>query len=200
MSYRVIDISRDLNSGRVYPGDPVPSFSAFSSIAAGDACNMALMTTALHAGTHADAPLHFIRTGRDIASLPLEPFIGECFVHETAETVLTGQYVNENFPRVERLLIKSGGKAYFDRTGAEEAAYMGIKLIGMDGMSVGCPADQTGPHRALLGEGVSILENIDLTNVKPGRYFLLAQPVKIGGMDASPVRAVLLDGYLFWSK
>jgi arylformamidase len=200
MSYKVIDISRDLNTGIVYPGDPVPSFSAFSSIAAGDACNMALMTTVLHAGTHADAPLHFIRTGKDIASLPLEPFVGECTVLETAETVLTGQYVNENFPRVERLLIKSGGKAYFDRTGAEEAAYMGIRLIGMDGMSVGCPADQTGPHRALLGEGVAVLENLDLTNVKPGRYFLLAQPVKIGGMDAAPVRAVLLDGYLFWSK
>ena len=200
MSFKVIDISRDLNTGVVYPGDPVPSFSAFSSIAAGDACNMALMTTALHAGTHADAPLHFIRTGKDIASLPLEPFIGECTVLETAETVLTGQYVNENFPRVERLLIKSGGKAYFDRTGAEEAAYMGIRLIGMDGMSVGCPADQTGPHRALLGEEVAVLENLDLSGVKPGRYFLLAQPVKIGGMDASPVRAVLLDGYLFWSK
>jgi arylformamidase len=47
---------------------------------------------------------------------------------------------------------------------------------------------------------VSILENLELSGVKPGRYFLLAQPVKIGGVDGAPVRAVLLDGYLFWSK
>ena len=200
MSFTILDISRDLRTKNVYQGDPVPSFSVFSSIAAGDACNIASVTTVLHVGTHADAPLHFLRTGADIASLPLEPFIGECTVFETDETVLTGQYVDEHFPRVERLLIKSGGKAYFDRTGAEEAAYLGIRLIGTDGMSVGCPADQIGPHRALLGENVSILENLELSEVKPGRYFLLAQPVKIGGVDGAPVRAVLLDGYLFWSK
>ena len=200
MSYKLIDISKDLRASPVYPGDPKPSVSVFSSIAAGDACNMALLTTVLHAGTHADAPLHFLRTGADIASLPLDPFIGECTVFEPEEQVLTGQYVDQNFPRVERLLIKGRGKAYFDRTGAEEAAYLGIKLIGTDGMSVGCEADQTGPHRALLDEGVAILENLDLSDVTPGKYFLLAQPVKIAGMDGAPVRAVLLDGYLFWSK
>lgn len=200
MSYLIIDISRDFNTKNVYPGDPVPAFTPFSSIAAGDVCNISVVTAGLHTGTHADAPLHFLRTGADIASVPLEPFIGECTVFQTDCTVLTGQYVDEHFPRVERLLIKSGGRAYFDRTGAEEAAYLGIKLVGMDGMSVGCPADQVGPHRALLGENVAVLENLDLSAVAPGRYFLLAQPVKIGGMDASPVRAVLLDGFLFWSK
>ena len=200
MAVKIIDISKDLNTTAVYPGDPVPAFSAFSSIRAGDACNMALLKTVLHVGTHADAPLHFLQDGDDIASVPLEPFIGECTVLEVTEPVITGSYVNEYFPKAERLLIKSGGKAYFDRTGAEEAAYLGLKLIGMDGMSVGCPEDQTGPHRAFLGEGVAVLENLDLSAVKPGKYFLLAQPVKIGGVDAAPVRAVLLDGYLFWSK
>ncbi|MBR5424419.1 MAG: cyclase family protein [Clostridia bacterium] len=200
MSYKLIDISKDLRTAPVYPGDPKPGVSVFSSIAAGDACNMALLTTTLHAGTHADAPLHFLRTGADIASLPLDPFIGECTVFEPEERVLTGQYVDQCFPRVERLLLKSRGKSYFDRTGAEEAAYLGIKLIGTDGMSVGCETDEIGPHRALLDEGVAILENLDLTDVAPGRYFLLAQPVKIAGMDGAPVRAVLLDGYLFWSK
>ena len=200
MSVKLIDISKDLRTSAVYPGDPAPQFEVFSSIAGGDACNMALLTAVLHAGTHADAPLHFLRTGRDMASVPLEPFIGECTVLEVNERVITGSYVDAHFPKVERLLIKSGGKAYFDRTGAEEAAYLGIKLIGVDGMSVGCPADQIGPHRALLGEGVAILENLELSHVAPGKYFLLAPPVKISGVDGAPVRAVLLDGYLFWSK
>ena len=200
MSYTVIDISKDLITRNVYPGDPVPELSVFSSLAAGDGCNMAMLRTTLHTGTHADAPLHFIRGGKDIASLPLEPFIGECEVIEITEKVITGQYVDDRFPRAERLLLKSGGRSYFDRTGAEEAAYIGVKLIGTDGMSVGCEADQTGPHRALLSEGVCILENLDLSKVKPGKYFLLAQPAKIGGVDGAPARAVLLDGYLFWSK
>ena len=200
MSLKLIDISKELSSAEVYPGDPPPRLGIFSSIAEGDACNMALLTTVLHAGTHADAPLHFIPHGMDMASVPLEPFIGECTVLEVNETVITGSYVNAHFPQAERLLLKSGGKAYFDRTGAEEAAYMGIKLIGTDSNSVGCPADQTGPHRALLGENVAILENLDLSAVAPGKYFLLAQPVKIAGVDGAPVRAVLMDGYLFWSK
>ena len=200
MSYTLIDISKDLRTSPVYPGDPVPQFEVFSAISTGDVCNMAVMTTALHAGTHADAPLHFIPGGTDAASVPLDPFIGECTVIEVGEEVITGAYVDEHFPRVDRVLIKSGGKAYFDRTGAEEAAYLGIRLIGTDGMSVGCHADQTGPHRALLGENVSVLENLDLSKVRPGKYFLFAAPVKIDGVDGAPVRAVLLDGYLFWSK
>lgn len=200
MNFTIIDISKSLNNSPVYPGDPVPKLEVFSSISAGDLSNMALLTTALHSGTHADAPLHFINGAADIGSVDLGPFIGECVVLEVNQTVITGRYVNEHFPPCERLLLKSGGKAYFDKTGAEEAAFMGIKLIGTDNMSVGCPEDQTGPHRALLGEGVNIIENLDLSAVKPGKYFLLSQPVKINGVEASPVRAVLLDGYLFWSK
>ncbi len=200
MSYKLIDISKDLRTAPVYPGDPVPEVSVFSSIAAGDMCNLAVLSTGLHAGTHADAPLHFLRTGKDISSVPLEPFIGECTVFEPTQTVLTGQYVEQCFPRVERLLLKSGGRAYFDRTGAEEAAFMGLKLIGTDSMSVGCAKDQVGPHRALLSENVAILENLDLSAVRPGKYFLLAQPIRISGVEAAPVRAVLLDDYLFWSK
>ena len=200
MSFRLIDISKDLNTSDVYPGDPVPSFAVYSAIRSGDACNMAVLKTTLHTGTHVDAPLHFLSDGADVASLPLSPFVGECTVIEVEDEVMTGKFVDENFPRVERVLVKSGGKAYFDRTGAEEVSFLGIKLVGMDGFSVGCPKDQTGPHRALLGEDVCVLENIDLTDVRPGKYFLFAPPVKIGGVDGAPARAVLLDGYVFWSK
>ena len=200
MSFRLIDISKDLRTCAVYPGDPAPDFSVFSSIAAGDACNMAVMTAVLHTGTHADAPLHFLRTGADMAAVPPEPFVGECVVIEAPPGPMTGSFVDEQFPQAARILIKSGGKAYFDRTGAEAAAFSGVKLIGTDAMSVGCPEDQIGPHRALLGEGVAVLENLELTDVKPGRYFLIAPPVKISGVDGAPVRALLLDGYLFWSK
>lgn len=201
MSVRFIDISKDLVTTEPYPGDPVPELEIFSSFSSGDSCNMARLTTTLHAGTHADAPLHFIDGGMDISRVPLSPFIGECVVIEVPEGAITGSYVDEHFPKTaERILIKGGGKAYFEKSGAEEAAIsLGVKLIGTDANSVGCHHDQTGPHRALLGENVAVLENLDLSEVEPGRYILLAQPVKIAGVEAAPVRAVLVSGYIFWN-
>ena len=145
----LIDITRDLMHTPVYPGDPEPKLTPFQSLAAGDGCNMAVLTSALHAGTHADSPLHFFRSGADISRLSAERFIGPCTVIEVPPGPITGAYVNEHFPRVERLLLKGGGRAYFERTGAEEAAFLGIRLIGTDANSVGCPQDQKDTVKAL---------------------------------------------------
>ena len=161
---------------------------------------MALLTTVLHAGTHADAPVHFIRTGTDAGRLPLDPFLGECEVLAVPPGPITGQFVDEHFPDCPRVLLKGGGKAFFDRTGAEAAAFAGVSLIGTDALSIGSEKDEIGPHRARLGENVAVLENLDLGAVAPGKYYLIALPLKLDGADASPVRAVLLDGYLFWSN
>lgn len=201
MEFRIIDISKDLISSPVYPGDPEPRLSVFSAIANGDACNMARLETTLHCGTHADSPLHFISGGDTINGLDPSLFVGECRVIELPPGRITGDMVDRYFPRYcKRVLIKSGGGAYFDRTGAEEAAYLGVRLIGTDAMSVGCAEDQTGPHRAFGSEGVAVLENLELTEVSPGNYFLIAPPIKIAGVEAAPARALLLDGYVFWSN
>ncbi len=201
MEFRIIDISKDLVKCEPYPGDPVPELSVFSSFASGDGCNMARLNTTLHCGTHADAPLHFIPGGKTINAVPLDKFIGECRVIEVNTDRITGDYVDRYFPRsCKRILIKSGGKAYFDKTGAEELAFYGYTLVGTDSMSVGSAEDQTGPHRAILSENIAVLENLNLDAVKPGKYFLIAPPVKISGVEASPVRALLLDGYVFWSN
>lgn len=200
MEFNVIDITRDLVTTPVYPGDPEPRLAAFSSIPAGDVCNIAVLTTALHCGTHVDAPLHFIASGDPINAYDPGIFVGECKVVEVPPGRITGEYVDRHFPKgYSRVLLKSGGKAYFDKTGAEEAAYFGIKLIGTDANSVGCAEDQVGPHQAFLRENVALLENLDLSRVKPGNYFLIAPPVKIAGVEAAPARALLLEGYIFWS-
>ena len=109
--------------------------------------------------------------------------------------------MDKHFPKgTKRVLIKSGGRAYFEKTGAEEAAYLGYELIGTDSNSIGSAADQINPHKAILSEDIAVLENLDLSAVAPGQYFLVALPVKINGVEAAPVRAVLLDGYVFWSN
>ncbi len=201
MSFEIIDISKDLLTSEIYPGDPVPEVSIFSAIAKGDECNMARISSTLHCGTHADAPLHFINGGCSIGAAQLDRYIGECAVVDVPPGRITGQYADAHFPHgVERLLLRSGGTAYFDKTGAEETAYLGFKLIGTDGTSIGCSEDQTSPHRALLEDGVAVLENLNLSNVAPGRYFLIAPPIKIAGVDAAPVRALLISGYMFWSN
>lgn len=201
MDFRIIDITKDLVKTPPYPGDPVPELSVFSSVANGDSCNMARLTSTLHCGTHADAPLHFIPGGKTINAVPVDRFIGECRVIEVDTERITGDYVDKHFPKgCKRILIKSGGKAYFDKTGAEELAYYGYILVGTDSMSVGSAADQVGPHKAILGENIAVLENLNLSDVKPGKYFLIAPPIKISGVEAAPVRALLLDGYVFWSN
>ena len=90
------------------------------------------------------------------------------------------------------------GKAWFLESAAAELALRGVRLIGTDAMSVGTKGNQSAPHRAFLTQNVAILESLKLDNVKPGRYFLSALPIKIGAVVAAPVRAVLVDSYIFW--
>ena len=99
MDFRIIDITKDLVKTPPYPGDPVPELSVFSSVANGDGCNMARLTSTLHCGTHADAPLHFIPGGKTINAVPVDRFIGECRVIEVDTERITGDYVDKHFPK-----------------------------------------------------------------------------------------------------
>ena len=124
--------------------------------------------------------------------------LSDAFI-EAPEGAITGEDVNNYFPqKCERLLIKGGGKAYFHSSAAEELADIGLKLIGTDSLSVGTKGDQTAPHKAFLGAGICVLEGLDLSEVSPGSYYLFAAPVKLGGLEGAPVRAVLIDDYIFW--
>lgn len=197
---QIIDISKDITRCELYPGDPEVKLDVVSTIAGGDSCNLSAIYTGLHNGTHADAPLHFIEGGESIDKADLSVYIGECHVIEVPAGPITGAYVNEYFPSdAKRILIKGHGKAWFMESAAEEIVFSGVRLIGTDALSVGTHGSQTGPHVAFLRENAAILENLNLENVKPGKYFLLAQPIKIGGAEAAPVRAVLLADFIFWS-
>lgn len=197
---QIIDISKDITKCDIYPGDPDVKIEMVSTIKNGASCNLSAIYTGLHNGTHADAPLHFIDDGDSIEKADLDTFIGECYVIEAPEGPVTGEFVNKFFPpKAKRVLVKSGGKAWFMENAAEEIAFSGVKLIGTDALSVGIEGNQILPHKAFLRENVAIIENLDLKNVKPGRYFLVAQPLKIGGAEAAPLRAVLLADMIFWS-
>lgn len=197
---KIIDISTDLLTAQIYDGDPAPKLQRLNRLDCGDDFELSALYSSLHTGTHIDAPKHFLEDGESIDKLDLNCFIGPCTVIELPKGMIAGVTVEEFFPRnCERLLIKSGGKAHFMSGAVEDACVTGIKLIGTDGISIGKDEDDSFTHRAFLNNGIPILEGLDLTNVKPGKYFLVALPVKIDGAEASFARAVLIDDHIFWA-
>ncbi len=201
MELKLIDISRDIMKTPPYPGDPAPQLSLLSGFVCGDDCNVAMLSTCLHTGTHVDAPLHYLDGGKTVNRYALDVFIGECHVVEMGAGMITGRTVNRYFPPdAQRVLVKSNAKAWFDVTAAQELSYAGLKLIGTDAPSVGNADNEAAAHKGFLQGGTAILENLDLSAVQPGKYFLMAQPLKIAGVEAAPCRAVLIADYLFWGS
>lgn len=197
---KIIDISNDLLTAEVYEGDPVPELAPVAEIKNGSAYNLNALYAGLHNGTHIDAPLHFLEGAPDIGAVPLETCIGPCRVIEVSPGVITGELVENAFPRgAERILLKSSGKAFVHETAAEAMAYYGCKLCGTDGLTVEPPHGTGQTHRAFLQENVVLLEGLNLTEVTNGEYFLIAPPVKIGGAEAAFTRALLVSDYIFWS-
>lgn len=197
----IVDISRPLLTTIEYPGDPETRIDAVQRIENGDICNLSAVYACVHTATHADAPYHFLEGGETIDRVDLNKYIGQCTVIEVPPGVITGEYVNKYFPKkCTRLLIKGDAQSFFMESAAYEAVDTGICLIGTDANSVGKGDNQLKPHKAFLQNGVAILENLDLSAVEPGDYYLIALPVKMGEIDGAPVRAVLIDDYILWNK
>lgn len=198
---KIIDISKKFFSCNVYPGDPEPEYERVSDMKQGAVYNGSVVKAGVHTGTHADAPLHFLYDGISIEKMPLDAYIGPCTVIQVPPGAITGEYVDRFFPQeCERLLVKSDGLAYFMDFSAQELVDRGIRLIGTDALSVGGRGNEMAPHKAFMQSNVAILESLDLSAVKPGEYFLCAAPVAFDGMEAAPVRAVLIEDYIFWSR
>lgn len=197
----IIDISRDLMKTPVYPGDPEGYIDPIKNLRAGDSCNLNSIYTCLHTATHIDAPLHFIEGGNTIDKFPLDIFVGECLVVEAPPGPITGAFAEEAFPweGCERVLIKGNGLSYLMESSAYYVADSGIRLIGTDSQTIGNHSSNQVIHRALLGADMPIIEGLDLSGVEPGRYFLMAQPLKVSGVEAAPCRAILVKEHLFWT-
>lgn len=188
---RIYDITQEVFSGKVYPGDPVPSYERMLSISQGAACNLTKFSMCAHNATHLDAPYHFYDNGKTIEQLELSRCVGPCTVVE-----LVNEDTKENIIAIlekcqKRLLIKGNGVVTPEL--AKLCNEYGILLIGVEPQSVG-PADSPKPvHLELLGSEVVLLEGLVLKEVKPGDYFLSAAPIKLGGSDGAPCRALLID-------
>lgn len=192
---RFIDISQDVLSCKVYPGDPKPAGKRIMSMDDGEVYNLSAFSMCAHNGTHVDAPLHFIKDGKSIDQLPLDAFAGECYVaHHNGNVMFEDAQNILKKARVagagERILI--AGKATVTADAAKVFAEAGIKLLGNEGTTVGPEDAPMEVHLILLGKEVMLLEGIVLADVAEGKYFLNAAPLNIAGFEGAPCRAYLI--------
>ena len=189
----IIDITRPLDASIVvWPGDTPFATSWTARLDRGDAANVGSVTMSLHTGTHADAPRHVLQSGASIDTI-LEPFIGPALILEATNDQISASALS-TLPKVipPRILFKTGGSGFLDAGAARDLVARGVRLVGLDSPSVDSDASETlEAHHVLADAGVVILENLELSAVRPGTYELIALPLRLVGMDASPVRAIL---------
>lgn len=186
------DITREMFSAPVYPGDPKPRVSKLRTIGDGSPYNLSELILGAHTATHIDAPLHFDEDGADIASMRLKTFYGKCTV-VTISGILTGEDMERLLPHCrKRLILHSSGKAFVSVHAARVIADSKLLLVGTDAASIAPPFDEELPHLELARAGVAVLEGLYLEGVEDGEYTLSAFPLKMSGLEASPCRAVLM--------
>ena len=192
---KIIDISQEVFSCNVYPSDPHPTAEKVVSIDKGDVYNMSTLSMCVHNGTHIDAPYHFLNDGNTVEQIPLEYFVGTCYVtHRDGE--LTSKDAEEIMQEAiaynasERILI--GGNVTVTTEAAKVFAENGIKLIGNEGLSIGPVDAPMEVHKILLSANVVLLEGIVLKDVPTGTYFLNAAPLNLAKLDGAPCRAYLI--------
>lgn len=193
---RIIDISQEVLSCKVFPGDESPRAEQVLSVEKGDVCNLSVFSMCAHNGTHIDAPFHFINDGKTVDKMPLEAFVGDCFVtrHEGDVTAKDAREILKKAEIAganERILI--GGKATVTLAAAQLFAEAGIKLIGNESQTVGPENAPMAVHKVLLAKEIVLLEGIVLTKVPEGKYFLNAAPLNFAGFDGAPCRAWLIE-------
>ena len=190
---KIYDISQEVFSCGVYPGDPKPEKQTLCAISDGELYNLTAFSMCAHNGTHIDAPFHFLPEGKTVEQLPLETFVGDCFVARCQGdlTASDAEAVLEKAGDAERLLI--AGPATVTAEAAKVFASGSLLLLGCEGQTVGPEEAPMEVHLILLRRGIALLEGILLENVPEGRYFLSAAPLNLAGADGAPCRAYLID-------
>lgn len=207
---RIYDISLTISPNLpTWPSDPVVFLERVHKIEEGSNANVSRLDMGVHTGTHVDAPYHFFTEGSSVENISLRTLTGRVYVlhlpdvDEITDKVLESAEIP---PRTRRLLFKTRNselwanqvtdfRSDFVGLSADGAQYLvdrKVKLVGMDYLSVS-PYKQSRPtHEILLKAGVVIVEGLDLSQVSQGRYTIYCLPLKLGGSDGAPARAILV--------
>lgn len=203
---RIYDISHTLHEGLpVWPGDWNFKRELSSEITGGRGSNSSNIMTALHCGTHLDAPRHTIEGGAGVEQLDPAVLIGPVRVLSVKDPSITPNDLKDvlDHDSIRRVVVRCPGIGTLEKfpetfpvpsaDAARALVEAGFLVYGTNAPSVDpVESEELESHRILLGGGVVILENLFLEEVPDGDYRLIALPLKIAGADGSPVRAVLL--------
>jgi len=198
---RIIDITRPLSGATVsFPGDPPPSFSQR------DAGRYLISDLHMnsHSGTHIDAPVHYLKTGDTIDTVPLDHLIGPCRVLDMtgAGSAITAADLKGRLGDAKRILLKTmfSGEDRFREDyphltldAAELLRANGTLCVGIDSFSIEAFVCDGSVHRELLGHGCIIIELLDLSGVREGAFDMAALPLRLAGLDGAPARVVLME-------
>ena len=204
-----VDVSVPLVPGWTphYPGDTELSIERDQRLALGDPVNLSSVTCSLHCGTHVDAPVHYLdgQPGVDVVSL--ESLIGPTWVANATEVdgVIDAAALRTIAipPEATRVLFATSNSALWNEPrfvehfvalapdAAEELVQRGVRLDGIDYLSIAPFGDPVPTHEVLLRADVTIVEALDLRDVEPGWWNLTCLPLRIPGADGAPARAVL---------
>ena len=207
---RTYDITLTISSDLpTWPGDPRVELERVSKIEEGSNANVSRVDMGVHTGTHVDAPYHFLQDGITVDKLDLSLLVGRAYVLHLPDVDLITASVLEAAqipPRTRRVLFKTRNSDYWsqDHTdfrtefvglsedGADYLVRRGVKLVGIDYLSI-APYKQSRPtHEKLLSGGVVIVEGLDLGEVSQGRYTIYCLPLKLANSDGAPARAILI--------
>ena len=194
---KIFDISQEVFTCKVFPGDPSPVREKKLSITEGAVCNLTAFNMCAHNGTHVDAPYHFLNDGKTIDQVDMDKFIGPAYVCEhtgdieraDAEAIVRAAK-NSSREAAQRILIK--GKATVTKEAAKVFARENLKLFGNESQTVGPEDAPMEVHLIMLGAEIVLLEGIRLSEVEEGEYILNAAPLNLGGADGAPCRAILM--------
>jgi arylformamidase len=212
MARRIYDISVEISPRMVvWCDDPSVKLDQVLNIHKGDEINLTRLEMSLHNGTHIDAPRHYLENGLTVDSFSLDTLIGAAQVIQIENSIMmiSEEILKKSniMPGIQRLLIKTGNSRFWSEKrdqfhedycgvttgGSKYLVEQGIRLVGIDYLSISPMVDLDGPHKELMKNNVIILESLDLSKVEPGFYELYCLPLKIGKVEGAPVRAILIQ-------
>ena len=215
----IYDISLTISPNMpIWPGDPAVALIQAASIDSGANANVSQLSFSLHTGTHVDAPHHFLNDHQTVESLPLNVLTGRCYVAHLGDGVgaITAEVLEAAHLPLDasRVLFRTRNSSIWARgitefqtdfvavplDGAEWLVRRGIKLVGVDYLSVSPYKKSRPTHEVLLKAGVVILEGVDLSQVTQGFYDLYCLPLKVAGSDGAPARTILISSDEHQSK
>lgn len=208
LATRIWDITQPLGTRTpLWPGEPDLVLTRNASIGPDCPVNVGAISFPLHAGTHADAPLHYSNEGVDSAGSSLDAYIGPCVVVDMRHAGDRVEVEDCDWGALEgaaRVLFRTyetfpheAWDENFKAIAPEVIARLrvgGALLIGVDTPSLDPQTSKTmDAHHEVLAGDMRILEGLVLDDVPPGEYELIALPLPLEGADASPVRAILKE-------